>query len=102
MIWLLFCLAIGVIGAKYYTAVGGRKLERRLNRVKSDLERTRHSLKEERAKEEAMAEDEEKAVLRLRYMKELIEDLHARMNSSDLYESAEKEEVAPMPSFMRL
>jgi len=103
MFWLLSALAgVGVIGAKYYTALGHRKLERRLNRVKNDLEKSRHRLKEEHEREESVAHDEEIAELRLRYMKELIEDLHLRLNTSDSdRKTAEKEEVAPLPSFMR-
>ncbi len=103
MIWLLFALAAGVIGAKYYTTLGHRKLERRLNRVKSDLEKARRRLKEEHEREKSIAQDEEIAELRLRYMKELIEDLHLRLNTSDNDRRAEeKEEVAPLPSFMRM
>ena len=34
MFWLFIILFIAVIGAKYYTALGRRNLERRLNRVK--------------------------------------------------------------------
>lgn len=84
MIWMLW-LALGlcVVGAKYYTALGGRRLERRLNRVKADLEQARQRLKEQKEKETLAAAEEEVVELRLRYMKELMEDIKVRLSQRE-------------------
>ncbi|MDP6778326.1 MAG: hypothetical protein QGI83_16340 [Candidatus Latescibacteria bacterium] len=105
MIYLVVLLGLIVIGVKYYTAVGGRRLERRLNVVRSDLERARQRLREERERQEEIRAEEEVAELRLRYMREIIEDLEHRMTGplaaeKDIVE--EKEEVIPLPSFVRM
>lgn len=80
MFWIFVLLFFLVIGAKYYTAIGSRNLERRLNRVKSALEGARKRLREERERQSAIAVDMELAELRVRYMKELIMDLGLRQS----------------------
>ena len=49
MFWIFLFMFVGVIGAKYYTAIGTRNLERRLNRVKAGLDKARQALRQERA-----------------------------------------------------
>ena len=65
----------GVIGAKYFTAVGTRNLERRLNRVKAGLDKARADLKREHDRQAQIGADEEMAEMRVRFMKELMQDL---------------------------
>lgn len=80
MFWIFVLLFFLVIGAKYYTAIGSRNLERRLNRVKAALEDARRRLKGERERQSAIAVEMELAELRVRYMKELIMDLQLRLS----------------------
>lgn len=82
MFWIFLILFLAVIGAKYYTAVGTRNLERRLNKVKDDLEAARQRLREERQKQSDIAEEEEHSELRVRYMKELIHDIQIRLTQT--------------------
>ncbi|MDP6037874.1 MAG: hypothetical protein QGG64_04940 [Candidatus Latescibacteria bacterium] len=77
--WIFIILFLAVIGAKYYTALGTRNLERRLNRVKDDLEAARKRLREERERQEHIGGEEELDELRVRYMKELINDIQIRL-----------------------
>ena len=105
MIYLVVVLGLIVIGVKYYTAVGGRRLERRLNQVRADLERSRQRLREEREKQEEIRAEEEEGELRLRYMREIIEDLEHRMTGPVAAEAdvvEEKEEAIPLPAFVRM
>lgn len=70
----------GVIGAKYFTAIGTRNLERRLNRVKSGLDKARQALRQERDKQAQIASEEELAEMRVRFMKEMMQDLQIRLS----------------------
>jgi hypothetical protein len=91
-----------VVLVKYYTALGGRRLERRLNKVKADLAQARGGLKEQHEKESNAVSTEETAELRLRYMKEIIEDLRGRLTTSDKrVDRAEQEGPIILPTFMR-
>ena len=96
MIWVLIALLV-VVGVKYYSALGGRNLERRLGKVRGDLESARQQLRAVREKEGEIADDEQMSVLRVRYMKELIEDLQIRLASSgeDDEMPQKKPEAAP-------
>ena len=84
MFWLIIS-SLGVIFVKYYTSVGSRKLHHRINKVKYDLITTRRRLKEVRGEGYDIAQEEELAIQRVRYMKEMIDDLHLRiaMNSEE-------------------
>lgn len=82
MFWVILG-AIAVLFSKYYTAVGSRKLHRRINKVKLDLENARHRLKEVREEEYDTAREEEVALQRLRFAKEIIDDLRLRLTLSD-------------------
>ncbi len=105
MIYLVVLLGLIVVGVKYYTAVGGRRLERRLNRVRTDLETDRQRLRAERKKQEEVRAEEEEAELRLRYMREIIEDIEHRLagpGAADRDVVEEKEDVIPLPAFVRM
>ena len=91
MLWIFLILFLGVIGAKYYTAVGSRNLERRLNRVKAALDDAWRKLKTEREKQAEFVDQEELAVLRVRFMKELIEDIQIRLSTNADHRSEPKE-----------
>ena len=82
MFWLIIG-SLGVVFTKYYTAVGSRKLHRRINKVKLDLEHVRRRLKEVRQEQHNMSHDEEEVLQRVRYTKELIDDLRIRLSSSE-------------------
>ena len=82
MFWVILG-AIAVLFSKYYTAVGSRKLHRRINKVKLDLEHSRNRLKEVREEEYDTARAEELAIQRLRFAKEIIDDLQLRLTLSD-------------------
>jgi hypothetical protein len=75
--------SLGVIFTKYYTAVGSRKLLHRINQVKLDLEHDRRRLKEVRKEGHDIAHDEEGVVQRVRYTKDLIDDLRIRLARAD-------------------
>ena len=82
MFWVILG-AIAVLSSKYYTAVGSRKLHHRINKVKLDLEHARHRLKEVREEEYETSRAEELAIQRLRFAKEIIDDLRLRLTLSD-------------------
>lgn len=95
MFWVFLMMFAGVIGAKYYTAIGTRNLERRLNRVKAGLEKSRQSLRQEREKQKQIEADEEMAEMRVRFMKELMQDLQIRLTTGgDHQEHKVKDEIA--------
>jgi hypothetical protein len=103
MVWVLWgTLGLCVVLVKYYTALGGRRLERRLNKVKADLAQVRQSLKDQREKEATSIQTEETSALRLRYMKEMIEDIKGRMTTSDRNaDRTDQEGPIILPTFMR-
>ena len=84
MFWLIIG-SLGVIFTKYYTAVGSRKLLHRINQVKLDLDlgHDRRRLKEVRKEGHDIAHDEEGVVQRVRYTKDLIDDLRIRLARAD-------------------
>ena len=105
MTWILWLtLGLIVVGVKYYTAVGARRLERRLNTVKADLAKARKLLRE---RKDSYAEDKEKeelGELRVRNMRELIDDMKNRIDGSSDQQIAvadEKEVPVALPGFFR-
>ena len=101
MIWVLFAL-VCVVGVKYYTALGSRSLERRLNRVKRDLDTSKQNLKAHREKFSETSQEEEEVEQRVRFAKEMIEDLKLRLNSKEEKEpQVEPKEEPAVPAFMR-
>ena len=71
--------AIAVIFTKYYTSVGSRKLHHRINTVKSDLLNARQRLKDVRETEYDTTRDEEHDIQRVRFAKEVIDELQLRL-----------------------
>lgn len=94
MFWVFVILFLLVVGAKYFTAIGTRNLERRLNRVKSALEGARNRLRAERERQAGVATQVELTELRVRYMKELIQDLNLRLAQSTQETRSLKDEIA--------
>lgn len=97
MFWVFLFMFAGVIGAKYFTAIGTRNLERRLNRVKAGLDKARQALNQEREKQTSVASDEEMAEMRVRFMKELMQDLQIRLTGGGNMEQQEmvvKDDIA--------
>ncbi|MDA0709066.1 MAG: hypothetical protein O3B73_02510 [bacterium] len=84
MFWIFLMMFSGVIGAKYFTAVGTRNLERRLNRVKAGLTKARADLKREHDRQAQIGADEEMAEMRVRFMKELMQDLQIRLSGGGI------------------
>jgi hypothetical protein len=100
--WILWAfLGLLVVGVKYYTALGKRGLDRRLIRVREDLEKSRQRLRDQREKQTSATFEEELMVTRVQYMKEMIEDLDQRMSSRDSDSRLSEEEPAVLPMFAR-
>ena len=87
--WVLFTLLIVVV-VKYYTAVEMRKLERRLEKVKEDLQMAKEKLHETQEKHNTVKSEEELYLERVTRMKEVIEDIQIRLTTK---EDADSEEV---------
>ncbi len=64
--------------------MGTRNLERRLNRVKAGLDKSRKDLREERERQTLVAANEEMVEMRVRFMKELMQDLQIRLTSGGM------------------
>lgn len=100
MLWLF--LGLLVVGVRYYTALGKRSLDRRFNRVRADLDRARQRLREQREQQTAATMEEELMVARVKYMKEMIEDLNHRLTTSERNSRrVEEESPAAVPMFIR-
>ena len=98
MIWVAIAL-FGVIAVKYYTAVGRRNLDERLNRVKGALVDAREKLKSARKEQAEVNEEMEVMEERIRRMKEIIDDLGLRMQVKE--EPEEKVEKVEKPVILR-
>ena len=100
ILWLFFGMT--VVGVKYYTALGKRSLDRRLGKVRSDLEQSRQRLRDQREKQTSATLEEEMMVQRVQYMKEQIEDINHRLSTSDSDPRlGDKEDTAVVPMFAR-
>lgn len=82
IIWTLVALLM-VVGVKYYTSLEMRKLERRLETVKSGLQQVKERLKNAQERQKGVQDEEDNFEERLQVMKEIIQDLQYRMTSSD-------------------
>ena len=94
MIWAAIAL-FGVIAVKYYTAVGSRNLEQRLNRVKGALVSARRKLKSTREEQSNVAEDTDEMEERIRRMREIIDDLGTRIKGKEKKEEPVKKRERP-------
>ena len=100
MALLIFLALVAVVGAKYYTAVGQRNLERRLMRTRKDLDDARQVLKGAKEKRSQVGENEELVLQRIQSLKEKIEDMNIQLTTSS--EEADRiatkdESPRPMP-----
>jgi len=82
IIWTLVALLM-VVGVKYYTSLEMRKLERRLETVKSGLQQVKERLQNAQAGQKDVQKEENSFEDRLQVMKEIIHDLQYRMTNSD-------------------
>ena len=84
--WAIFTLLIVVV-VKYYTAIEMRKLERRLETVRDDLQNVKQKLLEAQERQNEAEVSEEAYTERFRRMKETIEDLQIRLSTQDELEA---------------
>ena len=82
MLFLLIVAFSGVVGVKYYTSMGMRKLERRLRGVQYDLDKVKKERREKEDEQNEMSDEEEKCEERIRSMKDIINDLEYRLTTS--------------------
>jgi len=80
--FLVLLALAGVVGMKYYTSMGMRKLERRLRGVQQDLDKVKSQRKEKEEEQKAMAVEEDLCEERIRSMKDIINDLEYRLTTS--------------------
>lgn len=82
MIWTAIALILVVV-VKYYTATQMRTLEKRLTTVKNGLQKERDRLEACQDRQRAVESEAQLYEERIRFMKELIQDIQYRMNASD-------------------
>lgn len=82
MVFLLLVAFAGVVGVKYYTSMGMRKLERRLRGVQQDLDKVKTQRRDKEDEQKEMSAEEEKCEQRIRSMKDIINDLEYRLTTS--------------------
>jgi septal ring factor EnvC (AmiA/AmiB activator) len=82
LLFLLIVAFSGVVGVKYYTSMGMRKLERRLRGVQYDLDKVKKERREKEDEQNEMSDEEEKCEERIRSMKDIINDLEYRLTTS--------------------
>ena len=87
--WVLFTLLI-VVGVKYYTSIEMRKLERRPEKVKNDLQQVKGRLQAAQDRSSSVEMEEHGFEERVRRMKETIEDMQTRLTAK---EGEEEEKV---------
>jgi len=81
--WVIFSL-LTVLIVKYYTSIEMRKLERRLETVKDDLQRVKEKLHAAQERNQTVKGEEEMYQERVRRMKEVLEDIQMRMTTKDV------------------
>ena len=82
MIWTAIALILVVI-IKYYTATQMRTLEKRLTTVRNGLQREKDRLEECQDRQRAVESETQLFEERIRFMKELIQDIQYRLGASD-------------------
>ena len=87
-IWVIAALGL-VVGIKYYTSIQMRRLEHRLNTVKDSLKEVKGMYTEAQATQKGAAEEENHYEERIKFMKEIIQDIQIRLTSSDRPEETE-------------
>ncbi len=87
-IWVIAALGL-VVGIKYYTSLQMRRLERRLGTVKDSLLKVKKMYTEAQATQKGASEEEGYQEERIKFMKEIIQDIQMRLTSSDKPEETE-------------
>ena len=83
MVIVVLISVVLVVGMKFFTATRMRDLERRLNRVKDGLIKTKESFEQSKMRQAQVATEEEQESERIRFMKELIRDIQLRLQLQD-------------------
>ena len=82
LVWVIAALAL-VVGIKYYTSFQMRNLERRLNVVKNSLYEIKEVYTEAQTRQEDAAVGENHHEERIRFMREVIQDIQMRLTGSN-------------------
>ena len=82
IIWMLVSVVM-VVGMKFFTATKMRDLERRLNRVKDELHKRKTEFDSAKSHQSKIVSEEELHSERIRFMKELIQDIQIRLMAKD-------------------
>ena len=98
IIWTLVALLM-VVGVKYYTSLEMRKLERRLETVKSGLQQVKERLQSAQARQDEVQNEETDYEARQQVMKEIMQDLQFRMTTSDDMEDKTVSDSMPPAGF---
>ena len=98
VIWILASV-LAVVLVKYYTAMEMRKLEARLDAAKSDLEQYRKRLQDAQEVLFFFCKQKTAYEIRLRFMKELIEDLDMRLMRVESPEVKNEDHDRPYDGF---
>ena len=80
--WTIFS-GLTVLIVKYYTSIEMRKLERRLETVKEDLQRVKEKLHSAQDRHSVVQGEENMFLERVRRMKEVLEDIQVRLTTKD-------------------
>lgn len=94
--WVIFSL-LTVLIVKYYTSIEMRKLERRLETVKDDLQRVKEKLNAAQERNQSVKDEEEMYQERVRRMKEVLEDIQMRLTTKDVEEEEPTVSTAAPP-----
>lgn len=94
IIWT-FVVLLMVVGVKYFTSMEMRKLERRLETVKSGLQQVKERLKSAQARQTEVQHEEDNFVNRVSTMSEILQDQQCRLSNNN--EPAEKTISESMP-----
>lgn len=82
IVWMLVSVVM-VVGMKFFTATKMRDLERRLNRVKDGLHTRKVEFDSAKSRQYQISSEEELHSERIRFMKELIQDIQIRLMAKD-------------------
>ncbi|MBT3605208.1 MAG: hypothetical protein HOE48_12295 [Candidatus Latescibacteria bacterium] len=98
IIWTLVALLM-VVGVKYYTSLEMRKLERRLETVKTGLQQVKERLQNAQSRQADVQNQENDFEARQQVMKEIMQDLQFRMTASDDMEEKTVSDSMPPVGF---
>lgn len=99
VLWVLMALVV-VLGVKYYTSLQIRNLELRLNKVKDGLQGKQNELHQVMERQHEAEAEEYAQTERIRFMKEIIQDIHIRQQGQGGEEDAMVVDAMPPPPTM--